>query len=245
MTKNTRKYFAIIICVIIICSIMGIFIRNSYTGYNSFEQMEDSENLEDYRVFVENVEKDDDFFMQIKSYNDLENTADVIAKVSATNERELSLHKVTKTEVIVEEVYKGNVEKGQTIFIYEPAIFSYSVSKSYQSLDGYQLMKEGEEYYVFLQNLKTAKGYKMSEKEKNTYLPNTASYSKFPVQQGNVSLVEQKRLNDGEYSYDEIQNLEIITSNQKVLSKYNRLREKVINKFGKILSSIEVTGKAI
>lgn len=89
-------------------------------------------------------------------------------------------------------------------------------------------MEEGKEYYVFLQKLKTAEGYKMSDQEKDTYLPSTASYSKYPVQEGDVEVLNKKRLNNGGYSYGEIQNEEIITSDQKILLRYNKIKEEVL-----------------
>lgn len=89
-------------------------------------------------------------------------------------------------------------------------------------------MKEGEEYYVFLKKLKAAKGYQMSEQEKNTFLPSTVLYSKFPVQRGNVVAVDAKRLEEGEYHYGEIKDLEIITSDQEVLTNYKQIRKQVV-----------------
>lgn len=228
ITKRTTIYFVIILCVVLLCSCIGIIIRNTYVGYTSFEQMENKENLQEYYV---RVTEEDDQFVAIEKYDDLEGTADVIAKVSATDKRRMFPHTTTLTEVVVVETYKGKIESGQSIFIYELAVFSYSVSKSYRSSGGYQMMKQGEEYIVFLQKLKTAKGYKMSEKEKNTFLPTTALFSKFPMQQGIVELMSEKKINNGKYCYANVKNLEIITSEKENLEKYVKIKEEVLRRY--------------
>lgn len=228
MTKNTKIYFVAMLCIVVLCLVLGIATRNSYVGYSSFAQMEEEENLQGYPVQISDAGEYDEFAAPIDHYSSLEEASDLIAKVSATNERKMFPYTVTKTKVIVEEVWKGDAEIGQPVFIYEPANFSYSVSKTYQSTGGYQIMEEGKEYYVFLQKLKTAEGYKMSDQEKDTYLPSTASYSKYPVQEGDVEVLNKKRLNNGGYSYGEIQNEEIITSDQKILLRYNKIKEEVL-----------------
>lgn len=228
MTKRTNIYFTILFCIVILCSCIGVVIRNSYVGYTSFEEMENKENLQEYYV---QLTEEDDYFDSIENYNDLERSADVIARVSATSDRKMFPHTSTLTEVMVVEVYKGEIQSEESIFIYEPAVFSYSVSKSYRSSGGYQMMKEGEEYIVFLQKLKTAKGYKMSEKEKSTFLPTTTLFSKFPMKQGRLEVVKEKKINNGEYSYGDVENLEIITSENRNLEKYVKMKEEVIQRY--------------
>lgn len=231
MTKNTKIYFISIFCMIVLCFAIGIFIRNSYTGYSTFEQMEQTENLQKYYVQLHDLEEYADFDTSVKNYNDLEKITDLVVKVSATDDRKLSPYTVTKTKVIIKEVLKGEAKTGQQIFIYEPVNFSYSVSKRYKTTGGYQIMKEGEEYYLFLRKLKAAEGYKMSNDEKNTYFPSTASYSKFPVQKGNLRILDRNKLDNDEYSYGEVQNLEIITSEQKILSQYKKLKKEAVKRF--------------
>ena len=228
MTKNTKIYFVAMLCIVVLCLVLGIATRNSYIGYSSFAQMEEEENLQGYPVQISDAGEYGEFAAPIDHYSSLEEASDLIAKVSATNERKMFPYTATKTKVIVEEVWKGDAEIGQPVFIYEPVNFSYSVSKTYHSTGGYQIMEEGKEYYVFLQKLKTAEGYKMSDQEKDTYLPSTASYSKYPVQEGDVEVLNKKRLNNGGYSYGEIQNEEIITSDQKILLRYNKIKEEVL-----------------
>ncbi len=227
MTKGSKVFFGVILCIAILCFALGIAVRSSYMGYRTFEEMELAEDLEGYSVQLQDA-RENGLSDCIKDYSDLVRKADLIAKVYATKERKLSIYAVTKTKVIVKKIYRGSQKEGQDIYIYEPAGFSYAISKSYDTAGGYQLMKEGEEYYVFLKKLKAAKGYQMSEQEKNTFLPSTVLYSKFPVQQGNVVAVDAKRLEEGEYHYGEIKDLEIITSDQGVLTNYKQIRKQVV-----------------
>lgn len=225
MTKRTRVYFVVFFCVVFVCFGAGIVIRNSYVGYHSFEEMANKENLQEYYV---QLTEEDEQFIAIDDYEELENSADIITKVSATDNRRMSPYTTTLTEAVVVETYKGEIKSGESIFIYEPAAFSYSVSKSYRSGGGYQMMKKGEEYIVFLQKLKTAKEYKMSEKEEKTFLPTTVLFSKFPVQQGELEVINEKKMNNGKYSYADVENLEIITSEKEDLEKYAKIKEKVL-----------------
>lgn len=227
MTKGTKIYFFVVLGIILLCFAAGCFVRISFTGYGTFEEMEQAESLEDFRIQLRGSEEGS-FSDSVEDYNSLAGKADFIAKVSATKDRVLSIYAVTKTKVVVREVYKGGIKPGQEIFIYEPAGFSYAVSKYYDTQEGYQLMKEGEEYYVFLKKLKTAAGYRLPDREKNAFLPVAALYSKFPVKPGKLGLTDGGRLEEGEYSYGETKDLEIITSEQEVLSKYRKIKKEVL-----------------
>ena len=231
MTKKTKLFFVIIFSLIPLCILFGIFIRSSYTGYKSFEQMEKMETLSEYSVCLEDVESGSVFDRQVNDLDNMLELADAVVKVSATNERKLYPSEATKTKVIVEKVFKGNLKEGQSIFVYEPACFSYTASKAYSTTGGYQLMKAGEEYFVFLQNLQAVDGYTFSVQEKKTFLPSTTSYSKFPVAKGEMNIVDSQKLDNGEYQYQEVQNLEIITSERNVLDKYKNLKQSVYNRF--------------
>lgn len=229
MTKKTKLFFAIIFSLIPFSIFVGIFIRSSYTGYKSFEQMEKSESLSEYDVCLEDVESGSVFDRQVKDFEHMLEMADAVVKVSATNERKLYPVEATKTKVVVKEVFKGSLKEGESIFVYEPACFSYTASKAYSTTGGYQIMKAGEEYFMFLQNLQAVEGYTFSTEEKKTFLPATASFSKFPVSEGEVSVVDSQKLDNGEYQYGEVQNLEIVTSEITVLDKYKNLKQKLYN----------------
>lgn len=231
MTKKTKLFFIIIFSLIPLSILAGFFVRSSYTGYTSFEQMEKTEPLSEYSVCLEDVESESVFDNKVKDFDNMLEMADAVLKVSATNERDLYPSETTKTRVVVEEVIKGDLEEGQSIFVYEPACFSYTPNESYETTGGYQLMKPGEKYYIFLQHLQAVEGYKFSSREKKTYLPYTASYSKYPVREGEVNLVDFEKLDNGEYQYKEVQNLEIITSEKMVLDLYKNLKQELQRRY--------------
>lgn len=232
MTKKTKLFFVINFLLIPLTALVGLFIRGSYLGYKSFEQMEKTESLSEYSVCLEDVESGSVFDKQVKDFEQMFEMADAVVKVSATNERKLYPAETTKTKVAVEKVYKGDLKEGQSIFIYEPACFSYTVSEAYSTTGGYQLMKAGEKYFIFLQNLQATPGYTFSAEEKRTFLPSTATYSKFPVSEGEVHIVDFQKMDNGEYQYGDVQNLEIITSEKVVLDKYKNFKQKLYSQYG-------------
>ena len=223
---KTKVLAAVLSGFVIVCLVMGLVVRNSYTGYGSFEEMENA-------VIADRAEEYPEFDSSVRDYAGLEEISDLIVKVSATDDRKLFPHTVTKTRVIVEEVWKGDVESGQELFIYEPAYFGNIPSKVYETIGGYQMMEEGEEYYLFLRRPEVSDGYRMSEKEKITYLPSTASYSKFPVREGETRVLDDQRLDTKGYTYGEVRNLEILTDRKKMLSVYKRLKSKVLENLEK------------
>lgn len=232
MTKKTKLFFVIILSLIPLNILAGFLVRSSYTGHKTFEQMEKEESLSEYSVCMEDVESGSVFDNRVRDFDSMLEMADAVVKVSASNERKLYPSEATKTKVIVEEVFKGDLEKGQSVFVYEPACFAYSASEAYNTTGGYQLMKAGEKYYIFLQNLQAVEGYIFSAEEKITYLPCTASYSKYPVRKGEVNMLDAQKLENGEYHYGDVQNLEIITSEKTILETYKNLKQELLSQYG-------------
>lgn len=224
MIRTTKIFFAICVCSILLFFAAAVTLRFSYHGYTKLAQLEKAENLQEYLLEVEDAEEDDSVFSDVHNYEELENASDVIARVSVTDERDLFLLDVIKTQVEVKEVYKGDLKTDQIIWIYEPAGFSYNISKTYNTLNGYQLMKSRKEYYVFLQPLITADGYRKSAKEKNTFLPSTTNYSIIPVEKGEHTVLEQSKVDEKEYKYKQIQEQEILTTNKETMEVYLKIK---------------------
>ena len=57
MTKGTKIYFFVVLGIIIVCFAAGCFVRISFTGYGTFEEMEQAESLEDYRIQLRGSEE--------------------------------------------------------------------------------------------------------------------------------------------------------------------------------------------
>lgn len=102
--------------------------------------------------------------------------SDEFLRVKVLKERKL-YRDVTRTKVKIEKVYKSfdHRKANETIWIDEPAAFMKSYGEIYDSVEGYQLMNDGEEYDVFLNSEKVVRGYKKSENEKRKL---SAKYNK-------------------------------------------------------------------
>ena len=113
---------------------------------------------------------------------DLVETADLIVKVTATNEREIK-YQCILTKAKVNFVYKGDFTlKDKYIYVYEYANVGFIAGKvSYISTHTYNIMNEDEQYYLILKFNKMPKGYEYSEKDIRTYLLSNVYYSKFAV----------------------------------------------------------------
>lgn len=148
--------------------------------------------------------------------------SDEFLRVKVLKERKL-YRDVTRTKVKIEKVYKSfdHRKANETIWIDEPAAFMKSYGEIYDSVEGYQLMNDGEEYDVFLNSEKVVRGYKKSENEKRSYLPSTTKYSIYPVKnRKQKEILSQKKLDNGEYSYGKIKNYYILTTRLEELKQY-------------------------
>ena len=172
-------------------------------------------------------------FLNVKDYEDLKEKSNLILKVKVTNDR-ITYLDTTKTKVLVEEVYQAkdtSISKKEMIYIYEPAAFLEYPDQTYNSIDGYQLMEAGKEYYVFLNPLKTAKGYKKSSEEEKTFLPSSTNFSVYPLEEGNTKVLDNDKMDSGEYRYKDIKTFEILSMNGDILKQYRSIKKKLLSEF--------------
>ena len=161
-------------------------------------------------------------FLKTKNLKKIKKQSDEFLRVKVLKERKL-YRDVTRTKVKIEKVYKSfdHRKEKETIWIDEPAAFMKSYGEIYDSVEGYQLMNDGEEYDVFLNSEKVIRGYKKSENEKRSYLPSTTKYSIYPVKnRKQKEILSQKKLDNGEYSYGKIKNYYILTTRLEELKQY-------------------------
>lgn len=229
MTRLTKNYFKCCIGVLALILLLSIVVRFSFKGYKTVEELINNEDIKNYSVTI-----DDDYtdtFCDINDYKELKNISSVIAKIKVCGNRELYFNDAIKTKVNIEKIYKGNIKENEKIVIFEPATISYCVDNAYVSTEGYQLMEDDEEYYVFLQSLKCAKGYKKSVKENNMYTPCTTIYSVIPVKEKRCGLLEKDKLENDEYKYKEVNGLEILTTSAASLNKYQRIKKEFVREY--------------
>jgi hypothetical protein len=140
------------ILIVTVASIATVGLIKADTLLNKDSQIEEKAEAISYPVATGHGNK-----AYFQNLEELEAKADVIVKVRATPKKEqvdiiqsgVVLDTTTKTDVVIEKVYKGNLEKGQVIPVYEPAAF---VNGIYSTMEGYTLMKENGNYILFLRD---------------------------------------------------------------------------------------------
>ena len=221
MTRRTKQYFLICFLCFMLSLVIGLVVKFSFHGYRDFKSMETKENLSKYKLQIMET-NNESVFLKTKNLKKIKKQSDEFLRVKVLKERKL-YRDVKRTNVKIEKVYKSfdhRTEK-ETIWIDEPAAFMKSYGEIYDSVEGYQLMNDGEEYDVFLNSEKVIRGYKKSENEKRSYLPSTTKYSIYPVKnRKQKEILSQKKLDNGEYSYGKIKNYYILTTRLEELKQY-------------------------
>lgn len=235
MSKGTKIYMGICSLIIACAVIVGVFTRLSFQGSTTLDQLMSSKNTDKYTIQIFEDDSQDDKFSQfanVKNYDELNKNSVLIAKVKVTHDRSLYSNTVN-TRAIIKEIYKsdGNLKKNDNIYIYEPADFEEDF-EIFDSTGGYQLMETGKEYYVFLNGLKTAQGYKKSKKEKITFVPSTTKYSVYSAENKKKQVLDNEKINGNkkEYHYGEIKNLSILTFEKNELRTYDNIRTEFMKK---------------
>lgn len=221
--------------VLVCTAVAGVLTRFSFQGSTTLKQLTDNSNINQYTIQIfqeDGVDNLYNMFAKVSNYSELEKSSELIAKVKVTDDRKLYSNTIN-TKVVLEEIYKsdGNLAKNDNIYIYEPADFEEEF-EIFDSQNGYQLMESGKEYYVFLNGLKTAEGYKKSEKEKITFLPSTTKFSVYSTDNKKQKVLNQEKIDGDEerYKYGEIKNLNILTSSKSELETYENIRMEFMNK---------------
>ena len=161
---------------------------------------------------------------QINDYDDLIDTSAIILKGKVDGERTMSVGS-TDTNFIVDKIYKDDTKSlisGENIIIVEP--FSIHLEAVYNSF-GYQMLKKGEEYILFLNPLKCVDGYRYSNKEKISFMPSTQYFSRYCItMEEKMKLLEQ---NDDELLYSDYSENAFLTYDSNIKAKYIAIQEKI------------------
>ena len=225
MRKSNKFFLSGLIIVLVSSVIVGIMTRlsiedNSYLGkYISFSEgtnyklsLQEDDNFT--RIYFDN---------NISNIKELEDKSDVVIKVKVTPKREV-FSQAVRTKVEVLDVYKSDtIKEHSEIYIYEP---SYFISNQYISMGGYNIMEEDKEYVFFLKNLTVPNGYKYKNDEEVSFIPVSTLYSKFSFDGDNkISTIPQDDIDREEVNYNQIRELNIITTRQEVINKYEDLKK--------------------
>ncbi|WP_139490375.1 hypothetical protein [Brevibacillus dissolubilis] len=109
---------------------------------------------------VSSVEAD---YVVFNSLEEMEKYAPIVVEAKFNGKRGLkewkvgeSVQKASETFVEIKKVHKGDVKKGQTLNVYEPA---FTGDGLYQAIEGYNLMDEKGKYVLFLRPDMNGEGY--------------------------------------------------------------------------------------
>lgn len=227
MTLITKRFFLLCCLMSFFAVIIGIFVRSSYKGYRTVDEVAEKGGLENYTVQSEDLTHED-LFVDVTNIDELKSNSEFIAKVKVCNERKLYANTI-KTKLEIEEVLKDNsntFSKNDTIYLYELV----SIDDRFQIINSVawnQLMETGEEYYVFLNPLKTAKEYIKSKEEEMTFLPSTPCYSIIPVLSKEALVLEQEKLDNGEYCYKDVMGMYLLTTDENVMARFLDFKTKL------------------
>lgn len=223
--KN-KIFYSIIAIVIIIAVRISLDTKASFVDDLSIDNIE---SHYDYSVrLLTDISRNPYFENTLVDFEELVDSSELVIKAKMNNSRE-KVAQATLTEIHVVDVLKGKIQT-DNILLYEPAYFWPYIddpNAGTYSTGGYQLMQKGEEYILFLQSLKSPKGYKLSEDEKISYLPVSELYGKIPI---NSKWKPTVIVND-EVAYREVVNNDILTREKDILLNYIKIKEIVKGKY--------------
>ncbi|MEG0856445.1 MAG: hypothetical protein RSG52_08195 [Terrisporobacter sp.] len=222
MFKFKRFMWMIIVILLLGAFILAFKMRDSFisdTDVNMYINDKDiSYELVEYE---EDISKSFTKNEDISNIKELEDISPVIVKVKVDSKSPREMYEwTTLTKVIVEEVYKGELDK-ESIYIFEP-FDAYSTNPMIYSLDGYNIMNEDSGYILFLRDMKDS-NYTPND---TIYMPTTTQLSKFSVNGDKVI-----KASNYELKYSNVKKQDIISSNEKIINKYNNMKENVVNKY--------------
>lgn len=230
MLKPRRITWIIISIILIAMLILAFKIRNSFirdTDIYSF--INDNSIIYTSDKYEEDITKSFVKNKNIQNLKALEDISPIIVRVKVDDSAPRDLYEgTTLTKVIVEEVYKGSLEK-EYIYLFEPFdVFEGENSNRFiYSIDGYNILKNDSEYVLFLKSMKDS----TYTSERNIYLPTTTSLSKYKVENKDVSTVDKYKLENNSIKYRDVEDLDIITSDENTMNKYNEIKDEVIKKY--------------
>lgn len=162
----------------------------------------------------------------------IEDRADMVVTVEVLDEREMGQYS-TNTKVVIDQVWKAkekNIKEGKEIWIEEPATVLEEV---FYETDGYQMMKKGEKYLLFLMHLPCIDGYQYSKKEEQTYTVVSEYYGKYCMtDEEQIKLFQNEE--DKEKKYQDVEDYALLTEENSIVEQYAHLLHEVKEKYEKV-----------
>lgn len=164
----------------------------------------------------------------VTNLSDLEAVSELILEVEITDRRSMSLQS-TETAAEVKAIYKdntGTLEVGQSIYLIEP--FSIVRNEVYMS-PGYQTVWSGERYLLFLNPPSAVEGYEFDEKEKISFMPSTALFSRYCIsKEETVDVVEET---EQQLLYEDYKEYALLTYSRTDADIYNEIFSEIAKEY--------------
>lgn len=226
---NNKKIFIFLWAAIIAISLIIAFNQRSIINESQNYRIVDETEIS-YGVFSPFQISENWFYEdENASQADVLTNSDLIVRVSASGNRKFK-HDSILSEVSVEEVYKGNKDLlGKSIYVYEWATVHMRDNRLiYISKDGYNMMNDSEQYYLFLKFNQMPEQYNYSEEDKLTYLLTNIYKSKYNVNTNRDMgiLPENQMENTRNYGYVKL--WDIIPTSEEQIERYLSNRENAL-----------------
>ena len=230
MTRNTKVYFLIILLFIGVTAGYGVMTKYSFTGEYYLSEVKNQYNLDSFKY--SNMEDSTYFNETINSLDELEKNSDLIVRVKSMNDSMLFYNSI-ETPVEIIEVYSGNddLQKGDMIYIQEPVSISYLKDmENMISVKGYVFMNSNQEYLLFLKHLDKVEGYQYKNNEEMTFLPVSTRFGKY-CKEETPKFIDSSKIDAGEIDYRDLKNSSGIFIENNELIKYNSIALQVYDKY--------------
>ncbi|NYE57104.1 hypothetical protein [Carboxydothermus ferrireducens] len=206
--------------VIVIALITAGVVRASYVDTDKISP----DNLEKYKIISLGGINEGNL-----SFSDLVNDSEVIVKGIALDERKY-LHGASLASFKVVSVYKGDRSlKDKTIYIFEPSFFNFKY-KTFYIYNGYNFMKNGDKYILFLKKWPYNRyvRYNPFYRNKDLYLlSHNSGIDKYNVN----NVLFNKFVSEEQKYYGQIKQYEFIAYSKEEVDKYNEIKRKVLSNF--------------
>jgi hypothetical protein len=220
-----RNKYVLVICMILVLDlIVGFTTRLSFVDVDKIP----AETLQGYEVVNAGGIFSNDAGGDV-TLNSIMNDADCIIKAEFTGERKY-LAETCLAAVKVEQCYKGDGDlEGKIVYIFEPSYFNFE-NKLYFPYNGYNLMKTGEEYVLFLKRWQYSKYMQFNPyyKDKAIFvLPHNSAIDKYSTAGASFD----KIIGDEQFLYGDVAEYEFFAYSKDDLDKYNTIKEDVLKQF--------------
>ncbi|BCS81817.1 hypothetical protein [Anaerocellum diazotrophicum] len=220
-----RKWFVVIFVILALDMVVGFLVKKSFIN---IETQTISENIKDQCVFLNGGSfkgcNNENFSLLEKIIRDSE----VIVKGTALSDR-IYVKGSILTAFNVIKIYKGGI-KNSKIYIFEPSYFNLGKYNNFFAYYGYNLMKPGHKYILFLKKWKYTNfvRYNPYYRGKEIYIfTHNSAIDKFEINKSNITKVIN--FEDDIIRYGQVKDYEVFVYNKNELTEYYQLKENVLN----------------